>query len=137
MKFSALALSAALMGALAVPALVGVSSGSYEKARPVLDAGIKAQGGLEALKGVRLVSRRGGGTAWAQGQSLRPGAALETRTLEVKSSLDYAGGRSSVETVTTGTGILTGRNRTVLLGDSGFGYNLVTNVLAPLTPAGL
>jgi glyoxylase-like metal-dependent hydrolase (beta-lactamase superfamily II) len=137
MKLRPVAFALLVPFALAAAASAGVSDASYQKARQVVDAGVKAMGGLEALRGVKQVWRSGGGTAWAQGQSLKPDAPLETRTLETKSLLDYAGRRSSVETVTSGTGILTARNRAVLQGETGFGYNLVTKVLTPTAAGGL
>ena len=123
---------------LAPAALFGGSARtSYEEARPVLDAGIKAMGGLEALQAVKDVRRIGAGTGYNLGQSLRPDAPLTTRTMEVTSLHDFAGGRSATETVNVPTGGVTTKVRAVLSGDSGFGYSLVTKVLTPSTPAGV
>ena len=108
----------------------GVVDKSYRDARAVLDAGIKAAGGLEALRAIKEVRWVGSGTAYAQGQSLVP-ETLITRQVEVTSDIDLAGGRSRTETVTSGTGIVTGRTVAVLNGEQSFGYNIVTRALTP------
>jgi glyoxylase-like metal-dependent hydrolase (beta-lactamase superfamily II) len=137
MKLRRFAVPLALACALAASASAGVSDASFQKARPILDAGIQAMGGLQALRGVQQVWRVGGGTAWAQGQSLKPDAPLETRKFEIKSLLDYAGRRSATETVTSGTGILTGRARSVLQGETGFNQNLVAGTFTPMAAGAL
>jgi glyoxylase-like metal-dependent hydrolase (beta-lactamase superfamily II) len=122
---------------LALPALVegGVSDSSYQDARKVLDKGLQAMGGLEALQSVKNVARNGRGTGYNQGQSLKPDGPLTTRTVEVHSFVDFAGRRAATETITVPTGAPTTRIRTVLTGDTGFGFNRVTAVLTPSTPA--
>ena len=58
----------------------GVVDKSYRDARAVLDAGIKAAGGLEALRAMKDVTRsRHAEPAYNQGQSLMPDAPLTTR----------------------------------------------------------
>ena len=122
---------------LALPAL-GVegstTDSSYQATRQVLDKGLQAMGGLEALQSVKNVARSGTGTGYNQGQSLKPDAPLTTRTVEVHSFVDFAGKRSAAETIQVPTGGLTSRVRTVLTGDTGFGFNRVTGVLTPSTP---
>ncbi len=86
------------------------SERSYLEARKVLDAGIEAQGGLQALRGIQNVSRKGSGIVSNQGQSLKP---LTTA---------FQGG-------------IAVRARTLLKGDAGSSINLVTNVATPLERA--
>jgi glyoxylase-like metal-dependent hydrolase (beta-lactamase superfamily II) len=50
---------------------------------------------------------------------------------------DFEKGRSVNEQVTTPIGGLSTKTRAVLRGDSGFGHNLLTNVVTPATPGGL
>jgi glyoxylase-like metal-dependent hydrolase (beta-lactamase superfamily II) len=114
-----------------VPLFAGTAATSYEEARRTLDAGIKAMGGLEALQAVKELRRVGAGTGYNQGQSLLPDAALTTRAMEITSLQDFARTRSSNEVVNVPTGGVTTKNRTVLAGDAGFGYNLVTKVVTP------
>ena len=114
----------------------GSAEKSYREAREILDAGLKAIGGADALKAIKDVRRVGSATAYAQGQSLTPDA-LVTRQVEVTSALDFAGGRSRTETTTAGAGIVTTRTLAVLNGDQSFGYNLVTRGLTPTAPGGV
>ena len=109
---------------------------SYARAREVLDRAIAAGGG-SALQGVKDVSRKGSGTAFNQGQSLKPMDPYTTRPVEVVTVADFAQGRSLSEVVTTPAGGLAAKTRAVLKGDSGFGHNLLTNVLTPATPGGV
>jgi len=115
----------------------GSAKTSYEEARQVLDAGIKAMGGLEALQAVRDLRRVGTGTGYNQGQSLRPDAPLTTRAMEVTSVQDFARGRSSTEVTNVPTGGIMNKTRAVLSGDSGFGYNLVMKVVTPSVPGAI
>ena len=109
-----------------------VTEASYARARQVLEAAIQASGGLEALQGVKNVSRRGRATVFNQGQSPRVDPPYTTRPVEISSFMDFAGGRGSTETETTGQGGIPTKARTVLVGDSAFGVNLGTNVVTPL-----
>ena len=136
MKSNATRLLSFLVSSLAAAGLAhaGTAEKSYREAREVLDAGLKAMGGVDALKAIKDVRRAGSATAYAQGQSLTPDA-LVTRQVEVTSVIDLAGGRSRTETTTAGAGIVTARTLAVINGDQSFGYNLVTKGLNP-TPAG-
>jgi hypothetical protein len=109
---------------------------SYREARAVLDAGIQAMGGLEALREIKDLAREASGTAYAQGQSLQPEQPLLARTIELQTFQDFASGRSATLFTQTGAGVLPTRTRTVAI-DNGFSYNLVTKVLTPLSPAAL
>jgi len=110
---------------------------SYTHAREVLDRALTASGGAAALQAVKDVTRTGSGTAYNQGQSLRPGDPYSTRAVEVMSVADFAQGRSVNEQVTTPIGGLSTKTRAVLRGESGFGHNLLTNVVTPATPGGV
>lgn len=115
----------------------GALDKSYREAREVLEAGLKAAGGVEALRAVKDLRRVGSGTTHAQGQSLMPDGPLVTRQVEVTNVVDFAGGRARTETTTSGTGIITTRNRAVLNGDQSFGYNVVTRGLTSTAPGGV
>jgi glyoxylase-like metal-dependent hydrolase (beta-lactamase superfamily II) len=110
---------------------------SYTRARQVLDKAIEAAGGWTALQAVKDVTRKGSGTAFNQGQSLKPMDALTTRPVEFVSVADFAQTRSFNETVTTPSGGLSTKTRAVLKGDAAFGHNLLTNAVTPATAAGL
>lgn len=113
------------------------SESSYEKAREVLDTALQAAGGAEALQGVKDFARKGSGTVFNQGQSLKVEPPYTTRPVEVTSLSDFAERRSVTETRSMTQGVVPTRALVVLAGDSGFNLNLVTNVRTPLTPAGL
>ncbi len=94
-----LAIMVAAPGGAQQPPTEGLSS--YYKAKAVLDAGVKAMGGLEALQGVRTVRRQLAGTWIGSGQHPRP-YPVSAPTLTIPpanardqhmSSLDYAGNR--------------------------------------------
>jgi glyoxylase-like metal-dependent hydrolase (beta-lactamase superfamily II) len=125
--------------ALSPPAVSppGAALKSYAHAREVLDRALAASGGSAALQAVKDVTRTGSGTAYNQGQSLRPGDPYSTRAVEVMSVADFAQGRSLNEQVTTPIGGLSTKTRAVLRGESGFGHNLLTNVVTPATPGGV
>jgi glyoxylase-like metal-dependent hydrolase (beta-lactamase superfamily II) len=123
--------------AATAPLFGGSAATSYKEARQVLDAGIKATGGLEALQAVKNLRRVGAGTGYNQGQSLLPDAALSTRAMEITSLQDFARTRSSAEVVNVPTGGVRTKTRAVLNGDAGFGYNLVTNVVTPSAPGAI
>ncbi len=111
------------------------SERSYLEARKVLDAGIGAQGGLEALRAIKNVSRKGSGIVYNQGQSLKPDAPYTTRPLESSTVADFAGKRNRSEVTTAFQGGIAVRTRTLLKGDAGSSINLITNLVTPLTPA--
>ena len=121
--------------ALSQPQGKSASERSYLEARKVLDAGIAAMGGLEALRGIKNVSRKGNGTVYNQGQSLKPDAPYTTRPIEVATVTDFAGKRNRSELITAFQGGIAVRNKQMLKGDAGVGINLVTNVATPMTPA--
>ena len=130
--------TAAATAALSQPAAPPPSAAlkSYTHAREVLDRALAASGGA-ALQAVKDVARSGAGTAYNQGQSLRPSDPYSTRAVEVTQVADFDKGRSVNEQVTTPIGGLSTKTRAVLRGDSGFGHNLLTNVVTPSTPGGL
>ena len=115
----------------------GLSEKSYRSARKVLEVGIQAMGGQQALQAVTDVSRTGLGTGYNQGQSLKPGTPYTTRMVKIRSVVDFAGKRSHTETATEFQGSIPLHFRTLLKGDVGFGVNLLTNVATPLSTVGL
>jgi len=121
---------------LAGPLFAGSTARSYQEARQVLDAGIKAAGGLEALREIKDVSREGSGTNYTQGQSLLPDGPLLARAVETRTFQDFAGGRNAALLATTGAGILPAKTRTVAA-DTGFSYNMMTKVMTSLAPGAL
>ena len=121
---------------LAGPLFAGSPVKSYQEARQVLDAGIQAMGGLEALRGIQDLSREGSGTGYAQGQSLTPDGPLSARATEIQTFQDFSGGRTASLVATSGAGTLPAKTRTVAT-DTGFSYNLVTKVMTPMTPVAL
>jgi len=125
------------LASVASPLFGGSAATSYKEARQVLDAGIRAMGGLEALQAVKDLRRVGAGTGYNQGQSLLPDAALTTRAMEITSLQDFARGRSSTEVTNVPTGGIMSKTRAVLSGDSGFGYNLVMKVVTPSAPGAI
>lgn len=138
MKSSArLLLSLVPFLALAAVLRAGTADKSYREAREVLETGLKAMGGVDVLRAIKGVRRAGSATVYTQGQSRLPDGPLDTRQVEVVSSVDFAGGRSRTETTTAGSGILTTRTRAVVNGEQSFGYNLVTRALTSTSPAGV
>ncbi len=88
-----------VLGGAPLPPSAGLNS--YYKAKAVLDAGVKAMGGLEALRGVRTVRRQLAGEWIGSGQHPRP-YPVSAPTLTIPpanardrhlSFLDYAGNR--------------------------------------------
>lgn len=139
-RASMLVVVAALLPAAAHPTFAQTPSASqkaFGPARQALDGAIAAHGGLEALKAIKDIQRTGNGTAYNQGQSLRPGTPYSTRTVSVKTVTDFAKGRSVTETVTTPAGGIRTPGRAVLRGDEGFAFAALTNVMTPFTPAAL
>ena len=122
--------------AVALPLHAGSPVRSYQEARQVLDAGIKAMGGPEALREMKDLSREASGTAWAQGQSLQPDQPLLARAIEIKTFQDFSGGRTATLFTQTGAGVLPTKTRTVAT-ENGFTYNLVSKVSTPMTPTAL
>jgi glyoxylase-like metal-dependent hydrolase (beta-lactamase superfamily II) len=121
--------------AIAQPA--NASQRAFASARQALDQAIAAHGGLEALRAIKDIQRTGNGTAYNQGQSLRPDTPYSTRTVTVKSVSELAKGRSATETITTPAGGIRTPGRAVLRGDEGFTFAALTNVVSPMSPAAL
>ncbi len=137
MKMLATTVAACLgLVALAGPIDAGSATASYQEARKVLDAGIQAMGGLDALRDIRDVWREGSGTTFAQGQSLLPDGPLVARKVDTRSFLDFAGNRGASLIETTGPGIVPSKVATAAK-DDGFAYNMVTKVLTPMAAGAL
>jgi glyoxylase-like metal-dependent hydrolase (beta-lactamase superfamily II) len=130
---------AALLAA-AHPAFAQTPSASqkaFGPARQALDQAIAAHGGLDALKAIKDIQRTATGTAFNQGQSLRPGTPYSTRPVTIKTVLDFAKGRSFTEGATTPSGGIRTPNRAVLRGEEGFTVAVLTNVMTPMSPGAL
>jgi glyoxylase-like metal-dependent hydrolase (beta-lactamase superfamily II) len=134
---SAAAIAAAQPAMPAPAPAASTSERAFAPARQALDAAITAHGGLDAMRAIRDVHRTGNATVHNQGQSLRPGVAYTTRTVELKLVSDFARNRSSVQQVTTPSGGIRTPTRNVLRGDEGFAVTVLTNVMTPLSPAGV
>jgi glyoxylase-like metal-dependent hydrolase (beta-lactamase superfamily II) len=133
-NFASAAVLSLVLGAVGVRG--ATSDASYQKARLLLDGGLQAMGGADALRAVKDVWRSASATNWAQGQSLSP-QTLAPRSVSIKVFADFANRRSVTELVVRGDGILTGRTRTVLNGDAGFTHNIVGGTVAATPPAGI
>jgi len=114
-----------------------VSESSYRRAREVLERALQAAGGADALQAVKDVARRGSGTVFSQGQSLKVDPPYDTRPVEITSVSDFPLRRSVAETDTVIQGVVPSKTRAVLAGESGFTHNLVTNVVTPSSPGAL
>jgi glyoxylase-like metal-dependent hydrolase (beta-lactamase superfamily II) len=121
---------------LAAPLFAGSAASSYQEARRVLDAGLRAIGGIEALREIKDIAREGGGTSYAQGQSLVPDGPLLARTIESRTFQDFAGNRGATLTATTGAGTLPTKVRTVAT-DAGFSHNMITKLTTPMAQGAL
>ena len=124
------------LAALAGSHDAGSAIGSYQEARKVVDAGIQAMGGLDALREIKDVWREGAGTNYAQGQSLLPDGPLVARAVDTRTFQDFAGNQNASLVGTSGAGIVPSKVATVAK-DNGFSYNTVTKVLTPMTPTAL
>ena len=113
------------------------SEKSYREARKVLDAGIEAMGGLQALRSVKDVSRTGTGTAYNQGQSLKADTPYTTRPVKLATVTDLAGKRGRLELTSAFPGGFDIRILGVLKGDTATSVNLITHVATPLSSASL
>jgi len=137
-RASVVSLVAALLAiaahtATAQPA--AVSQRAFASARQALDGAIAAHGGLEPLRAIKDVQRAGSGTAYNQGQSLRPGTPYTTRTVALKSLSDFVKGRNATELITTPSGGIRTPSRSVLRGEEGFTVAMLTNVMSPMSPS--
>jgi len=130
-------LAAAWLAAQPALAQPSASQKAFAPARQALDAAIAAHGGLDAMRAIKDVQRTGSGTAYNQGQSLRPGTQYSTRPVAVKTFSDFAKGRVSNEVVTTAVGGIRTPGRAVVKGDEGFNVAVLTNVVTPMTPPAL
>jgi glyoxylase-like metal-dependent hydrolase (beta-lactamase superfamily II) len=110
---------------------------SFERARGVLLVAADAHGGLEKLRAIKTVHRTGKGKTLTQGQGMGPDSPPIIRDLETDSWLDFQGTRARSENRLAKVGGLTIHTRNVLTGDSGYGWNGLTNASTRSTPTGL
>jgi glyoxylase-like metal-dependent hydrolase (beta-lactamase superfamily II) len=144
----ALALMQLQAGALAQE-VKSISEKSYLQARQVLEAGIKAMGGLEALRAVTDITREMSGVRTDEGQGLMPVAHRSDyfRTLDapvvnhpkVTSIRDFRKQRAAdlLEDVILGGQPI--KRRTVVTATAAFTvwYDYVYQAVQPVSPAGL
>jgi glyoxylase-like metal-dependent hydrolase (beta-lactamase superfamily II) len=109
-----------------------VSEKSFTEARRVLNAGIEALGGLEALRKVEDLSMKWKGTNYARNQSLTPEGPYYSA--DVEGSLLFDSKRNWV--VFEQASLLPGfkfHNRQVVKGDKGFAFDLLAKTATPVT----
>jgi glyoxylase-like metal-dependent hydrolase (beta-lactamase superfamily II) len=115
---------------------------SYAKARPVLEAGIKAMGGLEALQAITAVTREMTGTRNDEGQGMQPvfprvPVPPQTNRPRIKSDRDMSGQRiyDELDDVIFGGQPL--KLRSALAGQTGWAVNDLSKNLRVIPPASL
>lgn len=135
----------ALLSAATVCAQQGksLSEKSYSQAREVLEAGIKAMGGLDALQAVSDVTRELSGVRTDEGQGMQPVLQMNGGTPPVmshpkmKSIRDLRGQRAFDETEAVIFGGQPFRVRSVLTGNTAFSAFEVTQNIRQPPPAAL
>ena len=80
--------------------------------------------------------RTGKGKTFTVGQNLGPDAPAIVRDLETDVWLDFSGNRARFENRLRMVGGIPIHTRTVVTGDSGYGWNAATNASTRLTPTG-
>lgn len=121
---------------VAQPGPASVTTRSFAKARQVLQSAAEALGGLERLQALKTVHRVGKGKTYTQGQGLAPDSLPIVRDLETDVWLDWAGNRARVENRLRMVGGVPIHNRNVLVGDTGYAWNALTNASTRFTPTG-
>lgn len=110
----------------------GVTENSYQRAREVLDSGMRALGGRDAFRSAEDISVRFTGRSFEQGQSATPEAPYYVRHEEGKRIIDILGRRTSFESKTNYRGGDPYWGRQVLNDKTGFTLDLTTNVAYPI-----
>ena len=111
-----------------------VSETSYSRARQVVESGMQALGGTEALRNTEDISLKFTGQVFEQGQSGNPEAPYEIRREEGTRIIDLRGNRSSFESKTNYRGGDEYWGREVLNDKSSFTIDLTTRVAYPIAP---
>jgi glyoxylase-like metal-dependent hydrolase (beta-lactamase superfamily II) len=109
-----------------------VSEKSFTEARRVLDAGIEALGGREALQKVEDFSVRWKGTNYARNQSLSPEATYYKADVEGSGLYDSKRNWIVFEQAATLPGFKF-HNRQIVKGDKGYALDLVAKTATPVT----
>ncbi|MBA2731687.1 MAG: MBL fold metallo-hydrolase [Acidobacteria bacterium] len=100
-----------------------VSEKSYVQARRVLDAGIEALGGREAIGKIEDLSLKFSGINYARNQSLSPDTAYFRGTVEGAMTLDTKGNRVIFEQASTLPGFRF-HNRQIIKGEKGLVFDM-------------
>jgi glyoxylase-like metal-dependent hydrolase (beta-lactamase superfamily II) len=108
------------------------SEKSYREARRVLDAGIAAMGGLEALRKLEDVSAKWSGKNFARNQSPSPDTAYFQGTVEGSMTFDAKGNRVLFEQVSTLPGFRF-HNRQIMKAEKGMAYDMTSKAVTPFT----
>lgn len=108
---------------------------SYAQARRVLDAGLDALGGLEAVRAAQEVSVKISGTAFARNQSVQIGTAYDRTPHEESFYIDLRNRRYIIETRDEAPGGFVFGGRNVIDGNQGFFVNPRDKTTGPINMA--
>lgn len=109
-----------------------VSADSYARARKILDAGIEALGGLEALRATQDVSVKVRGFSYARNQSLAVNPPYDKMTRDEDLFIDVKNRRYIVETRDPLPGGFVFGGKQVITGNQGFFVNPRDKIISPL-----
>ncbi len=130
-----LAVAACLQAAAQQQKQASLSERSYAQARRVLDAGLDALGGLEAVRAGQEVSVKISGTGFARNQSVAVGGPYDRTPHRESLYLDPRGRRYIIETHDEAPGGFIFGGRTVIDGNQGFFVNPRDKTTGPLNLA--
>ena len=112
-----------------------VSADSYARARKILDAGIEALGGLEAMRAAQDVSVKVRGFSYARHQSLVVNPPYDKMTRDEDLFIDVRNRRYIVETRDPFPGGFVFGGKQVITGNQGFFVNPRDKIITPLNLA--
>jgi glyoxylase-like metal-dependent hydrolase (beta-lactamase superfamily II) len=110
------------------------SEKAYAQARKVLDAGLAALGGREALGRVEDVSLKFSGTNYARNQSQSPDTPYYEGRLEGAMTYDVKGNRVLIEQSSHSPGFRF-HNRQIIINDKGMAFDMTAKTATPFTNA--
>jgi len=143
MKRTAMIVTCLCFGAMMlVPTVTGqqeksASERSFQQARQVLEAGIKALGGLEALQSINDITRELAGARTDEGQSLQPAPPYFDNQPTAISIRDIRGLRAMEHSEARILGGQPRKFRTVLTPNVVFSTNYVIQTIYPRPPASI
>ncbi len=108
------------------------SAQSYESARRVLESGIAALGGLEALREIQNVSVKASGFSYARNQSIDVNAPYDKMTRDENLYIDVRNRRYIIETRDPLPGGFVFGGKQVINGNQGFFVNPRDKTVSPL-----